>query len=161
MVNTRFSAGEAAFRRLTSTVVLLLASGGLAGCSQEAECSRGSSTVEESMQKFLVAVQSGDRLGAESQLVYGFELSDQEVEQLRDGLTGVDVGSLIIGVTSTAPTRFQLSPTMLDGRLIGHYEVGEMIDQSPGCFGVVAGHPAVAGSEASATPTAATATRRP
>ena len=127
----------------------------VSGCSGKS-CSRGSSTVDSAVRTFLIAVQNGNRAAAESQLVYHTELSDQELEQLRQGLTGVDIGSVSIGVSSETPGTYQISVTRQDGTLVGRYFAGEMKDQEPGCIGMNAGHRTAPYPGEIVTPSAAT-----
>jgi hypothetical protein len=127
----------------------------VSGCSGRTECARGSATVETAVRTFLVAVQKGDRPTAESQLLYHMELSDQELEQLRQGIAGVDVGSVSISVSSETPGTYQISVTRQDGTFVGYYNVYEMTEQAPGCFGMYAGHEIPPGPGAVVTPSAA------
>jgi hypothetical protein len=126
----------------------------VSGCSGRTECARGSATVESAVRTFLVAVQKGDRPTAESQLVYHTELSDQEFEQLRQGLAGVDIGSVSISISSETPNTYQISVTRQDGTLVGRYFALEM-DRAPGCIGMNAGHPSAPDPGEIVTPSAA------
>jgi hypothetical protein len=128
----------------------------VSGCSGRTECARGSATVESAVRTFLVAVQKGDRPTAESQLLYHTELSDQEFEKLRQGLAGVDVGSVSVSVSSEIPRTYQISVTRQDGTFVGYYFASEMTEQAPGCIGMNEGHASAPDPGAVVTPSAAT-----
>lgn len=151
-----FAAGGVASRYLASTLVLATVVAGISGCSEKTSCSRGSSTVETAVRTFLVAVQNGNRAAAESQLVYNMEVSDQELEQLRQGLTGVDVGSVFVSVSRDTATSYQISVTRQDGTFVGRYVALETKDQAPGCFGMNEGHASAPDPGAKVSPSAAT-----
>ncbi|NYI42075.1 hypothetical protein [Demequina lutea] len=131
----------------------------VSGCSGSTGCARGSATVEGAVRTFLVAVQNGDRPTAESELLYNMELSDQELEQLRQGLAGVDIGSVFVSVSSAVPSTYQVSVTRQDGTLVGRYSVYEMTEQAPGCFGMYEGHASAPDPGAIVTPSAASTIR--
>ena len=130
----------------------------ISGCSGSTDCARGSASVETAVRTFLVAVQNGDRAAAESELQYSMELSDQEFEQLRQGLAGVDVGSVSLSVSSETPKTYQISVTRQDGTFVGRYFANES-DRAPGCVGMLAGHAGPPDPGAIVTPSAASTIR--
>ena len=129
---------------------------GISGCSEKTGCSRGSATVDTAVRTFLVAVQKGDQAAAESQLVNHMELSNQELEQLRQGLTGVDVGSVFLSVSSETPNTYQVSVTRQDGTFVGRYFALSITGQATGCIGMNEGHASAPGPGAKVSPSAAT-----
>jgi hypothetical protein len=144
-----------ASRHLASTLFLASVVVGVSGCSDNPSCSRGSSDVDKAVQAFLLAVQDGDRAMAESQLVVGMEMSDQEFDELRSGLDGVDLDSVFVSVSSETPGAYQISVTGPDGTLVGRYFANEMTGRAPGCVGMNEGHPGDPDPGAVVTPSAA------
>ena len=135
--------------------LLVLVAVCVSGCSGSTKCARGSATVETAVRTFLVAVQKGDRPTAESQLVYHMELSDQEFEQLRQGLAGVDVGSVSISMSSETPKTYQISVTRQDGTFVGRYFALSTTGQATGCIGMNEGHASAPDPGAIVTPSVA------
>jgi hypothetical protein len=151
---------EAVKRRLAHASVALACALAFAGCSNNGVCAAGQTSVDSTVHEFLVAAQRGDLAGVEAQLAPAFEVSDSDVEQLRQSVQGVDVNALFITSSSETPTQYQVLVADQDGTLVGKYSVGEMIDQQPGCFVVVWGHRRAPGPSEYVTPSAAS-TQKP
>jgi hypothetical protein len=155
-VGWRFASSGRASQLLASTFVMVALVTGVSGCSGTTTCESGSTTLDDAVRNFLLAVQNGDQAAAASQLLPRMELSDQELEQLRESLVGVDVHAALITESSETPDTYQISVAEPNGALVGKYYAREMTDAAPGCFAMNAGHPSAPDPGASVTPSAAT-----
>lgn len=159
-IGAAHTVGPGVKQRLARASVALACALGLAGCSDNGECATGQASVDSAIQEFLIAGQRGDRAGVEAQVFRSLEVSDSDVERLRQSLQGVDLDAILITATSEMPYQYQVLVAEQDGTPVGRYEVGEMVDQQRGCFAVAMGDPRPPGPSESVTPSTA-ATERP
>ncbi|WP_143338143.1 hypothetical protein [Demequina sp. NBRC 110054] len=120
-------------------------------------CVRGESSVDAAARAFFEAVQAGDVDAVTSELVVGREADDASVTELQEVIGDASVDGFTLSTSQPGGvTRYVLDVSTSDGADLGQYEIGEMVDQDPGCFGVVWGESLEVDPSASMTPSAST-----
>jgi hypothetical protein len=112
----------------------------LTGCSADersTSCERGRESVEDVSREFLRAARDSDLEAFQYEVLPRLEVTESDLSRVNSILDGRDVDDLFISSTSEgALTRYQVSVIAEDGELVSTLEIGEMIDDAPGCFGV-------------------------